>query len=200
MIIKFTPDDVTEALVAANAFQDFNEARGYKDRGAEKDLTKIEQRDRQIVGHVGHLLIARRYHLPYAPKLGDFAQIDIEFPGGDGGMEVRASIRDNPRLPINPRDIERGKLALPFVLIRVSLARGIAEILGWLCGWQALERPDRIWRGPPQNTWYVPAPYHSVQSLDDWIESGAKPHWMPKDFDPNRIGERPLPFADGAPE
>jgi hypothetical protein len=96
------------------------------------------------------------------------------------------------------------------VLLRVELKIGQADVLGWLTGWQALERPDgddygcKRWYGPPQNSWYVSRPFHSFASLEDYIESGRKsdgtckprPMWMPEDFSATRPDtDRRFPFA-----
>jgi len=97
-----------------------------------------------------------------------------------------------PELVVKPGD---GPLMrLSFVLVRVDMQRLRAEILGWLCGWQAMEREDKVWN-EGRGMWFIPPPYHSVQSLEDWITSGAKPHWMPPEFDFNNPVVRPLPFA-----
>lgn len=102
------------------------------------------------------------------------------------GLEFAGNVEVCPRavvsgmradLAINPHDA----MVPPRLLVRVRLEHKHADIVGWLCGWEAIERTDKVW-DEQRKVFDVPPPYHSLLSLRQWLECGHRPHWMPKPF------------------
>jgi len=172
-IIRFTQADLEIGIRDGNALEDEAQAKGARNYGI--DLTLEETRANHHVGSLGEWLCAKYFGLEdeyrEVKKQGD---VDLKV------IEVRArriTMGLNCDLTIRPDD----KMRMPIVLVRVSMERMLAELVGWLCGWEAIEREDKIWY-EPRRVFYVPPPYHSILSLEQWLACGRRPHWCPEKY------------------
>jgi hypothetical protein len=167
--MPYTSQDMMEATVAANGRQDFAESQNFQTSG--RALPREQERLNHRVGCLGELKCAQRFHLEFNASVGIITNVDCKI------LEVRTRRIENGRdLPF--RSIE--KVRLPYVLCWLDERAKQVTIVGWLCGWQAHERmkDTPMWKG----VWFVPPPYHSVQSLQDWITAGHPLHWAPEAY------------------
>lgn len=103
------------------------------------------------------------------------------------GRQIDPRSRFLPELPIRGRMI-KGKPASverhidkPFILGRLDADEQWMDVVGWLVGWEAMARIERnryIYHAS-ERCWYVPEPYHSVDSFRHWVAAGAPPHQRP---------------------
>lgn len=186
-LVKLTPEEQDEFIAAGNARTANNRRMGVKHRA---DSAKYAYASNDPIGFVGEGSAGRHYKCRIDDTLGEYNNVDLQI------MEVRSSGRSDAQLPIKMSDIRRNKLHLPFLLAKVKLEQRTVEFVGWLPGWQALERPDNPKNEPgtkryyaDQQTWYVRPPYYTIASLEDYLgddpmSKPPKPLWMPWDFDP----------------
>jgi len=198
--INYTDEDIEEALQASAAKSDHRERAGSQNYG-KKVLTAERIRANRDVGDICEFLGAWYFKLPFDASVGPIDNVDLKIVEVRGRRIERS--REFPDLAIRPKD----KMHLPNVLMRLNEERREAHIVGWLCAWQAMERPIgedegcKIWCDE-KGVYYIRPPYHSVASLeqylgDDPISKPPKPLWMPADFDIATAGmiTRSHPFA-----
>jgi hypothetical protein len=176
-IIRFTKAEADEAIAAGDKRWQFARNRNARNYGI--DLSPEECKENHHVGSIGEWVCAEYFGLEFEGGT-DFDSYESLVAPDLKIIEVRArriQFGLNADLTIRPDD----KMRLPVVLVRVSMERMLAEIVGWLCGWEAIEREDKIWYGPRQ-VFYVPPPYHSVLSLVQWLACGRRPHWCPEKY------------------
>jgi hypothetical protein len=174
--LSIVPADTKEATEAAHGRHDFGEAHGYKnhiEQGRKQDV------DAEVVGCLGELLCAHYFQLQFNPSVGVIDAVDCKI------FEVRTRrIESGKDLALKQRD----KMRLPFVLVWINRDRTEATLVGWLCGWEGHQRAKQakeagrdLWQ-PSVRAWFIPPPYHSIASLEDWIGAGHPLHWAPEDY------------------
>jgi hypothetical protein len=178
--MPITSSDTDEAKAAANARQDYAEKNEYKSHGDEV-VPRDKERRNHIVGCLGELKCAQHFGLNFDPSIGVITSIDCKI------IEVRTRRIETGRdLALRPND----KWRLPFVLVWLNRERMLATIVGWLCGWEGHQRAmlakqeagRDVWWQPLTGAWFIPPPYHSIQSLEDWIDAGHPEHWAPDGY------------------
>ena len=147
---------------SANLTEYAPEARA-RDSELEKFLT-------ERAGARAEKVCADHFKLPFNASVGNTRNIDLA-----DLIEVRCRRGALADLGIRPKD----KMRLPHVLVRYY--GECIDIVGWLCGWEGRERAEqlKIRLCPIRKVWYVPPPYHSVRSLEQWLMCGHRLHWMP---------------------
>lgn len=177
VLISWTRAESEPITAAANGRQGYAEAMGFENYGR-KDLTSEQLLAQHSVGAHGEWVTAEAFGPPlkFNPSIGKIDTVDLQI------LEVRARPWIPGRLDLGVRG-KRDKLRLPHVLVHVDLPRCRACIPGWLCGWEAMERPDKVEfdRGEVR-WWFVPPPYHTPRSLKQWIECGHPLHWAPDKY------------------
>jgi len=174
--LPVTPEDLKIATHAGHARQDYARRTGLQHYGR-----TVVTSAKDIVGCLGELKCAQFFGQPFDPAIGVLTGVDCKL------FEVRArDISTGRDLAIRPHD----KMRLPHVLVWITPAHTLATIVGWLCGWEGRERAkaaelaagfDVLWQ-PKKGCWFIPPPYHSVKSLQDWIDCGAPLHWAPEAY------------------
>jgi hypothetical protein len=140
---------------------------------------RAEDREQRIrndtIGCFCELMAGHYLGLPYNPSIGEIDNVDL-----DKKVEVRGIA--NPRyceLPIRPPD-KPERLLKPHLLVRTTEAIQWASLEGWLLGWEAMDRIEllelKLVGEGHGARWYVPGPFHSIRSLQDWLLCGAPPH------------------------
>lgn len=185
---KYTDAHIERANRRGKAHEDLAQSRGWRNYGM--DMPPEQTAANHNFGELGVILVAEHFELPCDddPKLrsyDDAAAPDL------GIIEVRSRrIEYNRPLPdLTIREDDR--LRLPVVLVRIDTGRREYWIVGWLCGWQAIERPtaegkypqdgEKVWC-PIHKVYYVRPPYWSVRSLEQWIAQGHPPHYAPEKY------------------
>ncbi len=169
MILSFCKENIAEALEAADARQDYAERVRLPNYDG-RELTPELERENHHVGAIAEWACALHFGLTFNASVGDLTACDL------GIIEVRGR-RDGPNADLPMRRNDTPKLRKPFVLVLVNLIHLTANIVGWLCGWEAMKRADNATQR--YGVWYIPPPYHSVRSLEQWIMCGHPQHWCP---------------------
>jgi hypothetical protein len=181
IVLPITASDMATVTPTANGRQDNAERKHLKNQFA-KPTTLQEDRFSHVIGCIGELKCAQFFGMPFDDSdIGVLTNIDCKV------FEVRTrNIETGRDLSIEPQS----KMRLPHVLVWVDRKHMQATIVGWLCGWEGRERAKAaelaagfdVWWRPAVRTWFIPPPYHSVKSLQDWIECGAPLHWAPEAY------------------
>jgi hypothetical protein len=178
--LSITPEDLQAALSAANGRQDYAESKDFKSHG-EAIVSRDKERRNHIAGCIGEIKCAQYFKQKFEPSIGVITNVDCKL------FEVRARRIETGRdLAIRPNC----KLRLPHVLVWISRDRKIVTLVGWLCAWEGRERAKEaqeqagrdIWWQPLTGAWFIPPPYHSIRSLQDWINCGHPLHWCPEQY------------------
>jgi hypothetical protein len=170
-----------EATRPANDRQDYAEQNNFRSYGEAK-MTPEQERGNHLVGCITELKCAQFFGLKFDPSVGVITNVDCKI------LEVRGRRIESGRdLAIRPHD----KMRLPHVLMWVDGKFTRATVVGWLCGWQGHQRAmaakaeagghDVMWQ-QSKGVWFIPPPYHSIVSLQDWIGAGAPLHWAPEEY------------------
>ena len=179
--LPVTPADMEIVTAAANGRQAFAERNKYVPYDKSARIQPEQQRTNDIAGCLGELKCAHYFGLKFDPSVGVITNVDLKI------IEVRTRRIETGRdLAIRPKD----KMRLPYVLVWLDFKRMIAMMVGWLCGWQAHERAMQakqeaghdVWWQQIKQVWFIPPPYHSIASLEDWIGAGAPQHWAPEQY------------------
>lgn len=163
--------------------QDFADSANLKSsHGDEATLSREQQRSDHGIGALGEKIVADYYGLPWDPSIGVLTNVDCKI------IEVRTRRIETGRdLPIRKND----KMRLPHVNVWIDQKRMIATIAGWLCAWEGHQRAMQakadaggkdVWWQAKTGVWFIPPPWHSVQSLTDWIGAGHPLHWAPERY------------------
>jgi hypothetical protein len=171
--MQFTPAQAEEALRGANERQDYAEMMGFENYGG-RMFTREEERLHHEVGALGEYAAANCLGLKFDPTVGRIDAVDL------GIVEVRArTVGRLTDLAIRSGKDEE-KLRLPFFLTVVNRPTLTVDLVGWLCGWEAWERRNQ--QNYHYGVWYIPPPYHSVLSLQQWVLCGHRRHWAPPKY------------------
>jgi hypothetical protein len=178
--LPITPGDIERVRAAANGRQDFAQQHNLQTPGVQR--TSERRRRDDFLGCIGELKSSQYFGLEFNADVGVLNGVDCKI------FEVRARRIESGRdLAITPND----KWQLPYVLVWIDRERMIATLVGWLCGWQGHQRAmdakreaggTDVWWQPLKAVWFIPPPYHSVQSLRDWIDCGHPLHWCPEEY------------------
>jgi len=160
-----------EALAAGDGRQDYAEKVGLEHYG--DGIPLDQQRANHKFATVAEYIVHLYLRVPWRANVGEVKAVDHEF------LETRAR-RIGPGLPhpdlfIRPRDWE--KRFLPYLLVWINEEESVAYLVGWLCGWEAWRRRGNWCEA--RGGWFVPPPYHSIRSLEQWIECGHPRHHHP---------------------
>jgi len=164
--------DFTAADEGALGRRAYGRSAGLKEYAAEARARDSEEEKflTEQAGTRAEQIGADHFKLSFNASVGNTRNVDL-----DDLIEIRGRRGANTDLAIRPVD----KMRLPHVLIRIIPPW--ADIVGWLCAWEgrqrALELKLRLC--PIRHVWYVPPPYHSVRSLEQWLMCGHRLHWMP---------------------
>lgn len=93
-------------------------------------------------------------------------------------IEVRGRFNVPGRDNLGVRPVDKF-LHCPYLLVRIDEDMEHADVVGWLLGieakWRGEHGVNAVW-GEHSKCWYVSEPYHSVESLLDWICCGMPRH------------------------
>lgn len=171
-MMQLTRAQADEAIAGANKRQDYAEQVHLPNYDG-RTLTPEYERENHHVGAIAEWASAALLGQKFDPSVGDLDATDLKI------IEVRGRrIGPNSDLPMRRND--ENKLRLPFFLVRINLNRLTAEFVGWLCGWEAWER--RTTENCHFGVWYIPPPYHTVLSLQQWVLCGHRLHWAPERY------------------
>jgi hypothetical protein len=179
--LPITPDDIAQVTPVAIAKGEYSEHHGFVPCDKPARIERGQQHINDMTGCLGELKCSQFFGLPFDTSENATASVDCKI------IEVRARRIETGRdLAIRPHD----KMRLPYVLVWLDHARMIATIVGWLCGWEAhqramqakLESGRDVWWQPLKSVWFIPPPYHSIESIKDWILIGHPLHWAPEEY------------------
>jgi hypothetical protein len=164
--------DFTDADKGALGRRAYGRSAGLTEYAAEARArdSELEKFLTEQVGTRAEQVGAEHLKLPFNASVGNTRNVDLA-----DLIEIRGRRGAGTDLPIRPRD----KMRLPHLLIRFY--GKYAHIIGWLCGWEGQKRARELNLKlcPIRHVWYVPPPYHSVLSLEQWLMCGHRLHWMP---------------------
>jgi len=179
--MPITASDLAEATNVAIAKGEFSTRQGHIPYGATARMSPDVQQAHDLIGCLGELKASQCFGQPFNTSENGIGEIDCRI------FEARArDIRTGRDLAYRPID----KMRLPYVLVWIDLPAKKATIVGWLVGWEAHQRAmaakqkagyDVLWNAT-RRVWFIPPPYHSVASLEDWILVGHPQHWAPEGY------------------
>jgi hypothetical protein len=165
--------DFTDADDGALGRRAYGRKAGLKEYAAEARArdSELEKFLTEQIGARGEKVVAHHFKLPFEASVGNTRNVDLA-----NLIEARARRGASTDLAIRPID----KMRLPHVLVRFYSE--YAHIIGWLCAWEGRQRALELNLKlcPIRHVWYVPPPYHSVLSLEQWLMCGHRLHWMPE--------------------
>lgn len=169
--LPITPEDIEQVREAAEGRQDYAQRMGLVTPGVERPPERRLRDD--YLGCVGELKVVQHFDLDFDPAIGVLDRVDCKI------LEVRSRRVETGRdLAIRPLE----KWRLPHVLVWIDRERMTATLVGWLCAWEGRERATPTMWQPKKEVWFIPPPYHTIKSLEEWIESGHPLHWCPEKY------------------
>lgn len=176
--MPITKSDRATAARVGSAKQSYSVRQKLPDYGPSAAAPANGERQ-HVLGCLGEFICARFFGVEFDDSEDGRAKIDCKI------FEVRTrDVSSGKDLAIRPHD----KMRLPHVLVWIE--GDLATIVGWLVGWEGHARAMQakadagfdVWWQPSARCWFVPPPYHSVASLQDWIACGHPLHWSPPEY------------------
>jgi len=179
MLMQLNMERANEFVKAANDRQDYAERFRLENYDG-RPMTAEQEREAHGVGALGEGAAADLFGLKFDPAVGVLDGTDLKI------IEVRARRAGGSGgdLAMRRGDNEKAKLRRPFLLVHVNPPKLTVQFIGWLCGWEAWER--RSEENCHYGVWYIRPPYHSVLSLQQWVQCGHRLHWSPPEYESGR--------------
>jgi hypothetical protein len=162
----------------ARAMWDAGDRQGWADRQGLQDYYGARAiANAHYIGRVPEIASEVFFGCASPANVGRLDAVDVGELFDVRGRQVGKGFFPAPELPIKVTD----KPHLPYMLAWVDMKQRYVEFAGWLLGAEAMHRIKLLGTAcGARGFWFVPPPYHSVQSFKDWLWVGAPRHtWKP---------------------